>query len=247
MRTPRPFPPSCSPVPRPDAPRSEVPHPDRAAADALADFAAPVPGRGPSHLDPTVATALKVAVVGPLGVGKTTLVASVSEISPLTTEETMTQVGSEVDALPAASTKTTTTVAMDFGRITLSPRVALYLFGTPGQERFWFLWDALVDGALGAVVLVDVRRLEDSFSVLERLERHGTVFVVAANCFPGAPVHSAQALREALDLHSSVPVVNFDARDRASCRDVLVALVSHLLEACTGQDTHQVGPGAAQA
>jgi signal recognition particle receptor subunit beta len=218
---------------------SPVLGPAPAAADALAGFAAPAPVPAPDtdpvHLDPTVATALKVAVVGPLGVGKTTLVSSVSEISPLTTEERMTERGAAVDTLPAASTKTTTTVAMDFGRITLSPNVALYLFGTPGQERFWFLWDALVDGALGAVVLVDVRRLEDSFTVLERLERHGTVFVVAANCFPGAPVHSAQALREALDLHTSIPVINFDARDRASCRDVLVALAAHLLTVCSGR------------
>jgi signal recognition particle receptor subunit beta len=119
---------------------------------------------------------------------------------------------------------------MDFGRITVSPDVALYLFGTPGQERFWFLWDALVDGALGAVVLVDVRRLEDSFGVLGRLEEHGTTFVVAANRFPDAPVHPPEALRAALDLPDSVPVLNFDARSRSSCRDVLVALARHLLD-----------------
>ena len=204
-------------------------HPDPAVAGALADFAGGPPAGAVPALDPTTATALKIAVVGPLGVGKTTMVSSVSEIRPLTTEETMTRAGSAVDVLPAASAKTTTTVAMDFGRITVSPRVALYLFGTPGQERFWFLWDALVDGALGAVVLVDVRRLADSFGVLSRLEEHGTAFVVAANRFPGAPVHSPQALRESLDLPGSVPVLNFDARSRSSCRDVLVALARHLL------------------
>jgi signal recognition particle receptor subunit beta len=203
---------------------------DPAAVGALAGFAGPAPDGEALPLDPTTATALKVAIVGPLGVGKTTLVSSVSEIRPLTTEETMTDAGSAVDVLPAASVKTTTTVAMDFGRITVSPEVALYLFGTPGQERFWFLWDALVDGALGAVVLIDVRRLEDSFGVLERLERHGTTFIVAANCFPGAPVYPPPALREALDLPASVPVLNFDARERHSCRDVLVALARRLLE-----------------
>lgn len=205
-------------------------HPRPAAVGSLADLAQGLPGGAADRLDPTTATALKIAIVGPLGVGKTTLVSSVSEISPLTTEETMTQAGSELDTLPAASTKTTTTVAMDFGRITVSPSVALYLFGTPGQERFWFLWDALVDGALGAVVLVDVRRLEDSFGVLGRLEEHGTTFVVAANRFPGAPVHPPETLRASLDLPASVPVLNFDARSRSSCRDVLVALARHLLD-----------------
>ena len=245
MRTPRP---ALHPaVTQPAVPNSALVNPalvNPAVVNLLVQHSDPAAAGAPAHLDPTVATALKVAIVGPLGVGKTTLVSSVSEISPLTTEETMTEAGAAVDALPAASSKTTTTVAMDFGRITLSPRVALYLFGTPGQERFWFLWDALVDGALGAVVLVDVRRLEESFSVLERLERHGTAFVVAANCFPGSPVHSAQALRGALDLHSSVPVVNFDARDRASCRDVLIALAGYLLTMCSDQ---QVVPGVARA
>ena len=184
---------------------------------------------GVRALEATATTALKIAVVGPLGVGKTTLVGSVSEISPLTTEETMSQDGADVDALGPASTKTATTVAMDFGRITVSERVVLYLFGTPGQERFWFLWDGLVDGALGAVVLVDVRRLAESFEVLERLERRGCAFIVAANGFPDAPVYPAEALREALDLPASVPVLNFDARERSSSRDVLISLSQYLL------------------
>jgi len=188
-------------------------------------------GEGPA-LDASAMTALKIAVVGPIGVGKTTLVGSVSEISPLTTEETMTEGADASDAdggrrFPAS--KTTTTVAMDFGRISLNERLVLYLFGTPGQERFWFLWDGLVDGALGAVVLVDVRRLEDSFDVLERLERRGAAFIVAANGFPDAPVYPPEVLREALDLPGSVPVLNFDARSRNSCRDVLIALARYLL------------------
>ena len=184
---------------------------------------------GVRPLEPTATTALKIAIVGPLGVGKTTLVGSVSEISPLTTEETMSREAAEVDTLAPASTKTATTVAMDFGRITVSERVVLYLFGTPGQERFWFLWDGLVNGALGAVVLVDVRRLAESFEVLERLERRGCAFIVAANGFPDAPVYPAEALREALDLPATVPVLNFDARDRSSCRDVLISLARYLL------------------
>jgi len=176
----------------------------------------------------TTTTALKIAIVGPVGVGKTTLVSSVSEISPLTTEEAMSREGA-ADGPPGLSTKTATTVAMDFGRISLSDRVVLYLFGTPGQERFWFLWDGLVDGALGAVLLVDVRRLEESFDVLERLENRGVAFIVAANGFPGAPIYSIDTLREALDLPESVPIIHCDARERASCRDVLLTLTHYLL------------------
>ena len=187
---------------------------------------------GPRPLRATTVTALKIAIVGPMGVGKTTLVGSVSEISPLTTEETMTKDADGVAEDGSArypESKTTTTVAMDFGRISLDERVVLYLFGTAGQERFWFLWDGLVDGALGAVVLVDVRRLEESFEVLERLERRGCAFIVAANGFPGAPVYANEVLREALDLPPTVPVLNFDARSRASCRDVLIALARYLM------------------
>ncbi|WP_307844303.1 GTP-binding protein [Actinospica acidithermotolerans] len=186
---------------------------------------------GVRELEPTATVALKIAIVGPLGVGKSTMVRSVSEISPLTTEETMSRRSVPVDALGPSSAKTETTVAMDFGRITVSDRVVLYLFGTPGQERFWFLWDGLVEGALGAVVIVDVLRLAESFDVLERLERRGCAFIVAANRFPGAPVYRPEELREALDLPTTVPVVDFDARERESCRDVLISLARYLLAA----------------
>jgi signal recognition particle receptor subunit beta len=179
----------------------------------------------PPALAATTASALKIAIVGPVGVGKTTLVTSVSEITPLTTEERMSG-----DDDPGSGTgKQSTTVAMDFGRISISERLVLYLFGTPGQERFWFLWDGLVSGALGAIVLVDVRRLAESFDILERLERRGVAFMVAANCFPDAPVHPVPDLRAALDLPAAVPIVYCDARERDSCREVLLTLVRYLL------------------
>ncbi|MYT72151.1 MULTISPECIES: ATP/GTP-binding protein [unclassified Streptomyces] len=173
---------------------------------------------------------LKIVIVGGFGAGKTTLVRSVSEIRPLNTEETMTQAGAGVDELAdldGVRGKTSTTVAFDFGRITLDARNVLYLFGAPGQERFWFLWDRLFSGTLGAVVLVDTRRLEDSFYAIDRLEHHGTPFIVAHNDF-GGPPHTLEQLREALDLDPEVPLVRCDARDRASSKNVLIALVEHL-------------------
>ncbi|GAA2048207.1 hypothetical protein GCM10009839_62110 [Catenulispora yoronensis] len=182
-------------------------------------------GSEPPALATTTAAALKVAVVGPVGVGKTTLVTSVSEIRPLTTEEYMTGDADQARGVD----KDHTTVAMDFGRISISDRLVLYLFGTPGQERFWFLWDGLVNGALGAVVLVDVRRLAESFDVLERLEKRGVAFMVAANCFPDAPVYPVPELRAALDLPDVVPIVYCDARDRDSAREVLLTLARYLL------------------
>src|SRR5579859_6956013 len=140
-------------------------------------------------LPPSVTTAVKIVIVGGFGVGKTTMVGSVSEIRPLTTEETMTQAGVGVDDPTGVELKTATTVAMDFGRISLSDELVLYLFGTPGQERFWFLWNGLFQGALGAVVLIDTRRLDDSFDVIGRLEERGLPFVVAINAFPDAPAY----------------------------------------------------------
>ncbi|MEU5808720.1 MULTISPECIES: GTP-binding protein [unclassified Streptomyces] len=179
-------------------------------------------------LPATAAAAVKVVIVGGFGVGKTTLVGSVSEIRPLTTEETMTQAGVGVDDTAGVERKTSTTVAMDFGRISINEELVLYLFGTPGQERFWFLWRGLFEGALGAVVLVDTRRLEVSFDVIGRLEERGVPFVVAVNSFPDAPEHPLQDVRAALDLPESVPLVVCDARRRDSSRDVLMTLMRYL-------------------
>ncbi|MFC9161816.1 ATP/GTP-binding protein [Streptomyces fungicidicus] len=170
---------------------------------------------------------LKIVVVGGFGAGKTTMVRSVSEIRPLNTEETMTQAGEAVDDTRGVSGKTATTVAFDFGRITLDAHNVLYLFGAPGQERFWFLWDRLFSGTLGAVVLVDTRRIDDSWYAIDRLERHGTPFIVACNDF-GGDTFTPQAIREALDLDPHVPLVNCDARSRESSKIVLITLVEHI-------------------
>ncbi|POX43246.1 ATP-binding protein [Streptomyces sp. Ru73] len=189
----------------------------------------PVVGpRSEDTLPASVTSAVKVVVVGGFGVGKTTLVGSVSEIRPLTTEETMTQASAGVDDLVGIERKSETTVAMDFGRITLNDELVLYLFGTPGQQRFWFLWNGLFEGALGAVVLVDTRRLEDSFDVMGRLEERGVPFVVAVNAFPDAPFYPVSELRAALDIPDSVPVVDCDARNRGSSRDTLLTLMRYL-------------------
>ncbi|QNP63326.1 GTP-binding protein [Streptomyces genisteinicus] len=184
--------------------------------------------RSEDVLPATATAAVKVVIVGGFGVGKTTLVGSVSEIRPLTTEETMTQAGVGVDDTAGVERKTSTTVAMDFGRISINEELVLYLFGTPGQERFWFLWRGLFEGALGAVVLVDTRRLEVSFDVIGRLEERGVPFVVAVNSFPDAPAYPVEELRGALDLPANVPIVLCDARSRASSRDVLMALMRYL-------------------
>ncbi|MCU7822571.1 GTP-binding protein [Kitasatospora sp. DSM 101779] len=195
-------------------------------------------GRAP--LSSTAANGLKIVVVGGFGVGKTTLVGSVSEIRPLNTEETMTRAGEGVDDLTGVQGKRSTTVAFDFGRITLGAENVLYLFGAPGQERFWFLWDRLFSGALGAVVLVDTRRLEESWYAIDRLEHHGTPFVVVRNNF-GPPEHTLAEVRAALDLADHVPLVECDARDRESSKQVLIELVRHLhrmAEAeASGEDT----------
>ncbi|MEU3980022.1 ATP/GTP-binding protein [Streptomyces sp. NPDC026672] len=188
-----------------------------------------VPGpRTEDHLPQTARAAVKIVIVGGFGVGKTTMVGSVSEIRPLTTEETMTQAGVGVDDDYGSDTKTATTVAMDFGRISITDKLVLYLFGTPGQERFWFLWNRLFEGALGAVVLVDTRRLEVSFEVIGRLEERGVPFAVAVNSFPDAPRYPVEELRTALDLSPDIPIVECDARRRASSRDVLMTLMRFL-------------------
>ncbi|MGC4986501.1 MULTISPECIES: GTP-binding protein [unclassified Streptomyces] len=170
---------------------------------------------------------LKIVIVGGFGVGKTTLVRSVSEIRPLNTEETMTQAGESVDDISEVRGKSATTVAFDFGRITLDTHNILYLFGAPGQERFWFLWDRLFSGTLGAIVLVDTRRIDESWYAIDRLEHYGTPFIVACNDF-GGPPHTPAQIREALDLDPHVPLLDCDARSRESSKQVLITLVEHL-------------------
>lgn len=181
----------------------------------------------PAPLGAQADNGLKIVIVGGFGVGKTTLVRSVSEIRPLNTEETMTQAGAAVDDISEVRGKSATTVAFDFGRITLDARNVLYLFGAPGQERFWFLWDRLFSGTLGAVVLVDTRRIDDSWYAIDRLEHHGTPFIVACNDFGGS-AHTPAQIREALDLDPRVPLLDCDARSRESSKRVLITLVEHL-------------------
>jgi uncharacterized protein len=190
-----------------------------------------IPGpRAEDQLPHTAQAAVKIVIVGGFGVGKTTMVGSVSEIKPLTTEETMTQAGIGVDDNFGSASKTATTVAMDFGRVTLSAEVVLYLFGTPGQRRFWDLWEGLAEGAVGALVLVDTRRLEDSFEVFDQLEtRTGMPFAVAVNGFPGAPRYDSEQLRIALDLLPDTPIVHCDARNKESSANALIKLVEHAL------------------
>ncbi|NYI08355.1 GTP-binding protein [Allostreptomyces psammosilenae] len=183
---------------------------------------------------PAAHTAVKILIAGGFGAGKTTLIGSVSEVEPLVTEETLTAAGVGVDDLTGIETKETTTVAMDFGRITIREDVVLYLFGTPGQHRFWFMWDELALGALGAVVLVDTGRLDAGFASIDFFERRGIPFLVAVNCFQNRRQRGAEELRAALDLDPDVPLLLCDARDRASSRDVLVALVRKVMAEAGG-------------
>ena len=175
-------------------------------------------------------TAIKILIAGGFGVGKTTMVGAVSETRPLRTEEVLTETGIGIDDLSGIEEKSTTTVAMDFGRITISDDLVLYLFGTPGQDRFWFVWDELALGALGAVVLADTRRLADCFPSIDYFEGRGTPFVVAVNCFEGAKKFRLDEVQAALDLDPGVPVVLCDARKRESAKEVLITLLEHAMK-----------------
>jgi uncharacterized protein len=184
--------------------------------------------------DTRTVASTKIVIAGGFGAGKTTFVGAVSEIMPLRTEAIMTEESVGVDEIGGTPDKTTTTVAMDFGRITLGDQdLILYLFGTPGQRRFWFMWDDLVRGAIGAIILVDVRRLQDSFATVDFFEAKGLPFLVAINDFDGAPRYPTEEVRKALSLPAAVPVITIDARQRDSAKHALIAIAEYALAQLT--------------
>ena len=206
------------------------------------------PSDGPGEGMPFAA--FKILIAGGFGAGKTTMVGAISEVRPLLTEETLSSASVGHDNLSGLSRKRTTTVAMDFGRLTMSPSLVLYLFGTPGQERFWFMWDELSYGALGAVVLADTRRLGNSFPSVDYFEKRQLPFIVAINCFDGAPQYDPDDVRIALDLDPRVPTLLCDARQRDSVKQALITLVEHVLvtraleEEAEAQEQAEPGPGS---
>ncbi|MFD5537494.1 ATP/GTP-binding protein [Streptomyces sp. NPDC127079] len=203
-----------------------------------------VPSERRSSGPVTVPAAVKILIAGGFGVGKTTLVGAVSEVTPLSTEEHLTVAGLGVDDTVGVDRKTTTTVALDFGRITVSTALVVYLFGTPGQERFWFMWNDLVHGALGAVVIVDTRRLESSFASIDFFENRDISFVVGVNCFDGTIDRTVAEVREALDLDPRIPILMGDLRQRSVSRDLLLALIELLISGVAPVPGQPIGSSA---